>query len=170
LGRSQHPKVAGTWNFHQALKDQPLNFFWMASSILRTADTPGQANYLARRTFLEAFCQHRNSLGLPVSVLDISPVEGVGFVAKNPHARKNLKAQGIYTLRKREFLDFLELSLIESSASTSGDTSPTAIPPSPWVNRSQVLLELRSEQDLADPHNRATSRHIRRMGAGVGKR
>jgi aryl carrier-like protein len=158
------PKVTGTWNLHHALKDQPLDFFWMASSILTAADTPGQANYLATGTFLEAFCQFRHTLGLPASVLNISPVEGVGFVAENPHARKNLKAQGIYTLREREFLDFLELSLIESSPSASGNTSPTAIPPSPWVNRSQVLMGLRSEQDLADPHNRSTWRHNRRMG------
>jgi aryl carrier-like protein len=158
------PKVMGTWNLHHALKDQPLDFFWLASSILTAADTPGQANYLATGTFLEAFCQFRHSLGLPASVLNISPVEGVGFVAENPHAKKNLKAQGIYTLREREFLDFLELSLIESTPAAGENTSPTAIPPRPWVNRSQLLMGLRSEQDLADPQNRATWRHNRRMG------
>ncbi|KAH3942932.1 hypothetical protein HBI24_080280 [Parastagonospora nodorum] len=158
------PKVKGTWNLHNVLKDQPLDFFWLASSILTAADTPGQANYLATGTFLEAFCQFRHSLELPASVLNISPVEGVGFVAENPQAKKNLKAQGIYTLREREFLDFLELNLIESVPSADGKTGPTAIPPKPWLNRSQVLMGLRSEQDLADPQNRATWRHNRRMG------
>lgn len=158
------PKVTGTWNLHHALKDQPLDFFWLASSILTAVDTPGQANYLATGTFLEAFCQYRHSLGLPASVLNICPVEGVGFVAENAHAKKNMKAQGIYTLREREFLDFVELSLIDSTPSAGGNTSPTATPPGPWVNRSQVVMGLRSEQGLGDPHNRASWRHNRRMG------
>ncbi|EAL87813.1 polyketide synthase fgnA [Aspergillus fumigatus Af293] len=157
------PKVTGTWNLHHALKDQPLDFFWLASSILTAVDTPGQANYLATGTFLEAFCQYRHSLGLPASVLNICPVEGVGFVAENAHAKKNMKAQGIYTLREREFLDFVELSLIDSTPSAGGNTSPTATPPGPWVNRSQVVMGLRSEQGLGDPHNRASWRHNRRM-------
>ena len=158
------PKVEGTWNLHHALKTQPLDFFWLASSILTAVDTPGQANYLSTGTFMEAFCQFRHSLGLPASVLNISPVEGVGFVADNPRAKKNLKAQGIYTLREREFLDFLELSLNESTRYAGVGTRPTAIPPTPWMNRAQILMGLRSEQDLADPQNRATWRHNRRMG------
>jgi aryl carrier-like protein len=158
------PKVEGTWNLHHALKTQPLDFFWLASSILTAVDTPGQANYLATGTFLEAFCQFRHSLGLPASVLNISPVEGIGYVADNPRAKKNLKAQGIYTLREREFLDFLELSLIESTPSAGVDASLTAHPIRPWTNCAQILMGLHSEQDLANPQNRATWRHNRRMG------
>ncbi|KAB8228276.1 polyketide synthase fgnA [Aspergillus alliaceus] len=158
------PKVKGTWNLHNSLKDHQLDFFWLASSILTAVDQPGQGNYLATGTFLEAFCQYRHSLGLPASVLNICPIEGIGFVAENPQAKKNMKAQGIYTLREREFLDFVELGLIDSTPSSSWNPGLTATPSTPWVNRSQVFMGLRSEQDLADPHNRASWRHNRRMG------
>ena len=40
---------------------------------------PGQGNYNAANTFMESFCQYRHSLGLPASVLNICPIEGVGF-------------------------------------------------------------------------------------------
>ncbi|EAW22080.1 beta-ketoacyl reductase [Aspergillus fischeri NRRL 181] len=127
------------WHPHFVLRDQLLDFFWLASSILTTVDTPGQANYLTMGTFLEAFYQYQYSLRLPALVLNICPIKGVGLVAKNLHAKKNMKAQGIYTLRE-----------------------PT--PPRPWVNQSQVVMGLRSDQDLGDPHNRASWRHNRRMG------
>lgn len=158
------PKIKGTWNLHHSLADHQLDFFWLASSILTAVDQPGQGNYLATGTFLEAFCQYRHSLGLPASVLNICPVEGVGFVAENPRAKKNMKAQGIYSLGEREFLDFLELGLT-NSAPTSGSTGPIASPPTSWENKSQVLMGLRSELDLSGPNNRASWRHNRRMGA-----
>lgn len=156
------PKIDGTWNLHRSLEGQQLDFFWLASSILTAVDQPGQGNYLATGTFLEAFCQFRHSLHLPASVLNICPIDGVGFVAENPQARRNMKAQGIYTLGESEFLEFLELGL--DSQVSSENSAPTASPPIPWVNNSQVLMGLRSELDLADPNNRASWRHNRRMG------
>lgn len=158
------PKTEGTWNLHHALHGHQLEFFWLASSILTAVDQPGQGNYLAAGTFLEAFCQYRHSLGLPASVLNICPVEGVGFVAENPQAKKNMKAQGIYSLGEREFLDFLELGLMDTTPPSGENPGPTATPPTPWVNKSQVFMGLRSELDLADPNNRASWRHNRRMG------
>ncbi|KOS21700.1 Lovastatin nonaketide synthase [Escovopsis weberi] len=163
------PKVDGTWNLHNALQGQQLDFFWLTSSILSAVDQPGQGNYLASGTFLEAFCQYRHSLGLPASVLNICPVDGVGYVAENPRARKNMKAQGIYLLGEREFLDFLELGLtnstpISSGSSSSSSAAPGVDPVTNWMNRGQVLMGLRSEVDLADAGNRTSWRHNRRMG------
>src|SRR5690349_4595988 len=97
------PKVRGTWNLHEALTDQPLDFFWTASSVVSVIDEAGQGNYSAGCVFLEAFCQYRRSLGLPATVLNICPVEGVGYIAENPHARRNVRAQGIYCLGEHEF-------------------------------------------------------------------
>ncbi|ROV97139.1 hypothetical protein VMCG_07466 [Cytospora schulzeri] len=162
------PKVNGAWHLHNALRDHQLDYFWLASSILTAVDQPGQGNYLATGTFLEAFCQYRHSLGLPASVLNICPVEGVGFVAENPQAKNSMKAQGICSLGEREFLDFLELNLLDSKpATSSGDGTqddPSATLPKPWANKSQVLMGLRSEGDLDDPHSRTSWRHNRRMG------
>lgn len=50
----------------------------------------GQGNYSAARTFSEAFSQYRYGLRLPASVLNICAIEGVGFVAESPAARRSL--------------------------------------------------------------------------------
>ena len=151
------PKVAGTWNLHNALLSQPLDFFFMSSSILNVVTQPGQVNYSAANSFLEAFCQYRHSLGLPASVLNICPIAGVGYVADNAFAQKNLKSQGFYFLREKEFLDYVEL-LVSSPQFDS--TSRTAN----WQNKGQVVMGLRSDLPLQDPQNRSGWRKDRRMG------
>ncbi|KAL7621887.1 hypothetical protein AAE478_007387 [Parahypoxylon ruwenzoriense] len=158
------PKVDGTWNLHHAFHSKDsLDFFFLASSLVTVADTLGQGNYAAANTFIEAFCRYRHSLGLPASVLNIGPVADVGFVAENAHAMHNMKAQGVYLLNEREFLDFLELSLLGGRPADRAD-APRAVPPTPWRNTAQVVMGLRSEQDLADPNNRTIWRRDRRMG------
>ncbi|KAI1374459.1 hypothetical protein F4677DRAFT_461487 [Hypoxylon crocopeplum] len=158
------PKVDGTWNLHKAFQSSSLDFFFLASSLVTIADSLGQGNYVAANMFIEAFCRYRHSLGLPASVLNIGPVTDVGFVAENAHAMHNIKAQGLYMLGEREFLDFLELGLLDSFPTDSGSSAPCAIPPTPWCNSTQVVMGLRSEQDLDDPNNRTMWRRDRRMG------
>ncbi|KAK4149173.1 hypothetical protein C8A00DRAFT_47154 [Chaetomidium leptoderma] len=75
-------------------------------SLVSVIEEPGQSNYSAGCIFLEAFCQYRHSLGLPATVLNICPVDGVGYVAESAQARWNMKTQGIYSLGEHEFLDF----------------------------------------------------------------
>lgn len=57
------PKVEGAWNLHIAFlgAKQPLDFFLMTSSIVTIFEQPGQSNYVAANTFLEAFCQYRRA-------------------------------------------------------------------------------------------------------------
>ncbi|KAL8901144.1 MAG: hypothetical protein Q9207_005347 [Kuettlingeria erythrocarpa] len=163
-------KVNGSWNLHHALLDQPLDFFFMSSSTVTIVNQPGQGNYNAANTFLEAFCQFRHRLGLPASVLKICPIDGVGFVAENPTARKSLKGQGHYPLKERDFLEYLELSL--RSALPREPTSPdshvpaatTATTTLPWVNEAQIVMGLRSDLHPEDPQNRTHWRRDRRMG------
>ncbi|KAF9870424.1 hypothetical protein CkaCkLH20_12091 [Colletotrichum karsti] len=175
------PKVKGAWNLHECLEDVALDFFVMASSLVTVVEQPGQGNYSASNTFLEAFTQYRRSLGLPASVLNICPIDGVGFVAENSFARKNMKAQGLYFLRETELLDFLELSIqlspvsaTASSRSTSEVASNEAVThfeipekllyKSPWTSMSQMVMGLRSEGDLKNPNTRTNWRRDRRMG------
>lgn len=159
------PKVRGTWNLHEALLPHRLDFFWLASSITTAVDRPGQGNYNAGNAFLEAFCQYRHSLGLPASVTNISPISDVGFVAESPYAQRQIKISGLYFLREREFLDFLELSLLEGQPESCvpGDGA-SALPSAPWSNRSQVLMGLRAVQHLNDPSSKVSWQRNRRMG------
>ncbi|OTB02208.1 hypothetical protein M426DRAFT_322916 [Hypoxylon sp. CI-4A] len=158
------PKVDGTWNLHRAFQSDALDFFFLASSLVSVADALGQGNYVAASTFIETFCRYRHSLGLPASVLNIGPVRDIGFVAENAHAMHNIKIQGLYFLGEREFLDFFELSLLDSYPEECGDSAPRAVPPTPWRNSAQVIMGLRSEQDLDDHQNRTMWRRDRRMG------
>jgi acyl carrier protein len=158
------PKVHGTWNLHRALLDEPLDFFWLASSMVTAMDQPGQGNYSAANTFLEAFCQYRHSLSLPASVLNICPIEGVGFVAGNAVARRNVKSQGMYCLGEREFLDCVELCISASSPDMNNPLAPSSAPPTAWSSTGQIFVGLHSDIHLDDPRNRTNWRHDRRMG------
>lgn len=162
------PKVDGTWNLHNAVAHQPLDFFFMSSSIVAIVNQPGQGNYGAANTFLETFCQYRHSLGLPASVLNIGPIDDAGFVAETPAARKALKAQGFYFLGEQELIDYLQLSLLNSQPPAnitlrkSSNQRPAVV--NPWVNMGQIIMGLRSDLHLDDPNNHTHWRRDRRMG------
>lgn len=167
---ANEPKIKGALNLHEGLGDSALDFFVIASSLVTVIEQPGQGNYSAANTFLEAFTQHRRSLGLPASVLNICPIEDVGFVAENPFAHKNMKAQGLYFLGETELFDFLELAIKTSPASTTTTSHASSAGPgrllyqNPWATTSQLIMGLRSEGDLKDPNTRTNWRRDRRMG------
>ncbi|KAF5022679.1 hypothetical protein F66182_5227 [Fusarium sp. NRRL 66182] len=166
---ANEPKVGGTWNLHQSLLDQPLDYFWLASSTVTVVDQPGQGNYKAACTFIESFCQYRQSLGLPASVLSICPIEDIGFVAENPAALRSIKLQGLYTLGEKEFLEGVQVSLLNSMPQTrqvaGGVQNPSPGAWSAWKDDGHIILGLRSELDLDDPRNPTNWRRDRRMGA-----
>jgi aryl carrier-like protein len=166
---ANEPKVQGTKNLHQAFLDEPLDYFWLASSTVTVVDQPGQGNYKAGCTFVESFCQYRHSLGLPASVLSICPIKDVGFVAENPAALRSIKLQGLYSLGETRFLESVEASLLNSTpqknqaARSLKDLSSGAW--SAWKNDGHIIMGLRSELHLDDPNNPTNWRRDRRMGA-----
>jgi hypothetical protein len=163
---ANRPKVEGTWNLHDTFLGHDLDFFWMASSLATVIDQSGQANYKAANTFLEAFSQYRQSLGLPASVLSICPIDNVGFFTENPWAVRIAKSQGQYFLGEKEFLDYMEASLLNSAAqkSAGGSSSPTSRSMVSWEASGQIVMGLRSELHLDDSKNPANWRRDCRMG------
>lgn len=160
------PKVLGTRNFEEALKKQeePLDFFFLFSSVSGTAGQIGQANYAAGNTFMDAYVQYRNGQGLACSTLAIGIMEDVGFLARERHLLEALRATSLHFLHEQDLLDSLELMLgpRASLANSTSDRSTTAAETTDeytrltkgYVNDSHVVVGLRSKLPLLSPMNR----------------
>ncbi|KAL4922406.1 hypothetical protein BDW62DRAFT_197082 [Aspergillus aurantiobrunneus] len=122
------PRVTGTLNLHQALKDSPLDFFEMWSSWTAIFGTATQCNYLASNTFMDAFSRYRQSLGLPGSSVSLSQISGIGVVSHDPRYHQSMMRNGLYGTHEHEFLSFCEAGLLSSptsrESSAVGPTSP----------------------------------------------
>ena len=101
-------KVAGAWNIHNALLSTPLDFFIAISSAAGVVGNRGQGAYAAANTFLDAFSQYRQRLGLPAASLDLTAVEDVGYLAENSERQKEvLRNLGGTSIREAEILALL---------------------------------------------------------------
>jgi hypothetical protein len=145
------PKVQGTWNLHHATtkRNDPLDFFFLFSSISAMGRQRGQSNYTAGNTFLDSFVQYRHSLGLPCSVVNIGVMEDVGYLQEHPEKLDMYRATAIHTIQETQLLDAIQLMLLRSRPEAS-----QSIANANFINRSQIGLGLRSSLPLSAPNNR----------------
>ncbi|KAF7176880.1 hypothetical protein CNMCM7691_004164 [Aspergillus felis] len=150
------PKVDGTWNLHNAVPNNELDFFVLFSSVCGMVGYYGQANYAAANTFLDAFVQYRHKRGLRASVMDIGAVNDVGYISRTPAAKDAMLASAGRLITEQDFLDTLQLTIARSS---QAPISPPAASPesgTPGVqfqNPSQVTQALECRLPIMHPQN-----------------
>ncbi|GKZ32479.1 putative PKS/NRPS-like protein biosynthetic cluster [Aspergillus brasiliensis] len=111
------PKVRIAQVLHSVLANAPLDFFVMTSSISGTIGTPGQTNYSAGNSFLDAFAVYRQSLGLPACSIALPMLLDIGVVAENQNIEDSLKGLGFYGIDEVEMLEGLEIAMSPKSPS-----------------------------------------------------
>ncbi|KAI1460402.1 fatty acid synthase S-acetyltransferase [Annulohypoxylon moriforme] len=153
------PKVQGTWNLHNATMTAGANldFFVLFSSLSGIIGQPGQANYASANTFLDAFAQYRNRLGLSASIIDIGAVEEIGFISSQQGLMNKMKSTGFKGVTEQELLDAMALATAPPEARAS------LLSGSRFADGNTFVLGLGSTIPLSSSTNRAIWRKDRRM-------
>ncbi|WDK17260.1 beta-ketoacyl synthase domain-containing protein [Colletotrichum graminicola] len=140
------PKVQGTWNLHYALQAQnePLDFFFLFSSLSGLGGQIGQANYAAGNAFLDAFVQYRHSQGLPCSVLDIGIMEDIGVLARETSRLEALRKLSQHCLHEQDLLDAMELMIQRSNGRLDIGFEQGNGLARGYINPSQLAIGMRS--------------------------
>jgi acyl carrier protein len=140
-------KVQGAWNFHNALANKPLDFFVAISSAAGAVGNRGQAAYSAANTFLNAFVQHRITLGLPASSLDLTAVSDAGYLTENLEAAVEVaKNLGSDTICEAEVLALLEAAIsghLSQACNNHTITGMRITPSSPFWSADAKFKHLR---------------------------
>ncbi|OHX00905.1 beta-ketoacyl synthase domain-containing protein [Colletotrichum incanum] len=147
------PKVQGTWNLHYALQAQnePLDFFFLFSSLSGLGGQIGQANYAAGNAFLDAFVQYRHSQGLACSVLDIGIMEDIGVLARETNRLDALRSISQHCLHEQDLLDAMELMIKRSNGSGNIGNGQNRGLAQGYTNPSQLAIGMRPSSSANKP-------------------
>ena len=75
-------KMMGAWLLHDLLKQEPLDFFVLYSSLNSLLGLVGLSSYAASNAFLDAMAHYRRAMGLPALSVNWGPWSGLGFLRK----------------------------------------------------------------------------------------
>lgn len=101
------PKAAGAWHLHRLTGNAALDFFVLFSSAAGLLGSPGQANYGAGNTFLDALAHLRAAQGLPALSINWGSWAQIGLAAQADNRGKRLAMRGISSMQPDQALEAL---------------------------------------------------------------
>jgi phthiocerol/phenolphthiocerol synthesis type-I polyketide synthase C len=111
------PKVLGAAHLHRLTKHLKLDFFVLYSSATTVFGSPGQANYVAANSYLEALAEARRARGLPALCVAWGPIDDAGYLSRNPEIKARLESRlGGPAIPASQALDALEQLLLDDAS------------------------------------------------------
>ncbi|MGW0811285.1 SDR family NAD(P)-dependent oxidoreductase, partial [Nonomuraea sp. NPDC002799] len=107
------PKVDAAWHLHELTRDLDLTAFVLFSSAAGTLGAPGQANYAAANTFLDALAHHRQAQGLVATSVAWGLWEQAGGMtgALGESDLSRIRRTGILALPTSEAIELFDTAL-----------------------------------------------------------
>ncbi|MEU7775828.1 type I polyketide synthase [Micromonospora taraxaci] len=136
------PKAEAAWHLHELTRDRQLTAFVLFSSAAGVVGGPGQGNYAAANTFLDALAAYRRRAGLPGTSLAWGPW-AAGMAATLTEADLARMARtGVLPMTEAQALTAFDLSLgAAEPALVPLRLDPTATPASVPVVLRGLLRE-----------------------------
>ncbi len=107
------PKILGAHYLHEMTLGKELDFFILFSSATTLFGNPGQGNYVAANSCLEALAATRRAAGLPALCVRWGAIDDAGYLARNAQIKEALQARmGGSALNSAVALDALEELLL----------------------------------------------------------
>ncbi len=106
------PKVSGLWNLHQYSRNLKLDCFIAYSSVAALLGAPGQGNYAAANSFMDAFMHWRHQQGLPGLSINWGPWAGSGMADRQQDSQ--LALTGMAKLSPNQAFVFLDQALAQA--------------------------------------------------------
>ncbi len=122
-------KVDAAYQLHRATAALELKAFVLYASVAGTLGNPGQANYAAANTFLDALAQHRRTQGRPATSLAWGLWAGGGMTAElDERDRARISRSGIQPMRPDEALALFDAALaVDRAAVVAARLDPAVL-------------------------------------------
>ncbi len=103
LARVLAPKVDGARHLHELTAGRPLDCFVTFSSLSALLGSPGQGNYAAANSYLDALAHRRRARGLPALSIDWGPWAEGGMAARvSARDQRRWQSRGVSDLTSRQ--------------------------------------------------------------------